>query len=266
MPRIPRFHHIQSIPRALPLPGLRVTFLMALAALVALAALSVLPVGPALAETTATGGDKMVEQADENIVEEVIVTESRYDENEALNLSNITGEELDLRQPDLPIPMLLQDLPGVFSYSDAGSNLGYTLWWVDMPDLAGSVQDIQVQRGVTNGMGGLTAMGGTINIMTEPLGAEEGGRASLSTGSYGFGRQMLKYQTGDLKGGFRSGLRISRQDCDGYRDRTGVDQWGVFWTGERMTAPTTPKPTLTPWTTSRSPTTNCTTRPTSTTG
>jgi len=230
-------HNLRSLLLATP-------FLIALIAL------------PALAELTAP----QVEMADKDDVEEITVTESRYNADEAINLSNITREELDLRQPDQPIPMLLQDLPGVFSYSDAGSNLGYTyvkirgfdqrrvgvlvngipfndpedhqLWWVDMPDLAGSVQDIQVQRGVSNSMGGLTAMGGTINIVTEPLGSEESGRASLSTGSYGFGRQMLKYQTGDLKGGFRSGLRVSRQDSDGYRDRTGVDQWGVFWTGE----------------------------------
>lgn len=197
---------------------------------------------------------------DEKEVEEIIVTESRYNADEALNLTNVTREDLELRQPDQTIPLLLQDLPGVFSYSDAGSNLGYTyvkirgfdqrrvgvlvngiplndpedhqLWWVDMPDLAESLQDIQVQRGVTNSMGGLTAMGGTINIVTRPLGAESGGRATLAAGSYGFGRQMVSYETGELDGGFRSGLRLSRQDSDGYRDRTGVEQWGLFWTGE----------------------------------
>lgn len=202
----------------------------------------------------------LAQDAGDPEVEEMTITESRYDEDEALNLTNVPHEELDLRQPDLPIPMLLQDLPGIFSYADAGSNLGYTyvkirgfdqrrvgvlmngipmndpedhqIYWVNMPDLAASLEDIQVQRGVTNSMGGLTAMGGTINIETRRLQSESMGRAALAAGSYGFGRQAMNYETGDLGGGFRSAVRFSRQQSDGYRDRAGVEQWGVFWTGE----------------------------------
>ncbi len=195
-------------------------------------------------------------------IDEVVITASRYGNEVRLNLSNITAEELEFREPDLPLPMLLQDLPGVFSYSDAGSNLGYTylkirgfdqhrvgvlingipfndpedhnMWWVNMPDLSSSLEDIQVQRGVTNSIGGLAPMGGTIDLVTKRLSEREQGRVSLSAGSYGFGRQMVRYETGDLNGGFRSSLRLSRQNSDGYRQRTGVEQWGVFWTGEHQ--------------------------------
>lgn len=194
--------------------------------------------------------------------QDVIVTASRYNDDVHLNQTNVTAENLKFREPDLPVPMLLQDVPGVFSYTDAGSNLGYTyvkirgfdqrrvgvlingipfndpedhnLWWVNMPDLASSTEDIQVQRGVSNSAGGLTAIGGTINIVTKRLAAQEQGRVSLSAGSYGFARQMITYQTGDLKGGFRSSLRLTRQSSDGYRQRTGVEQWGVFWSGEHQ--------------------------------
>ncbi len=194
--------------------------------------------------------------------EEIVVTASRYDDTVHLNQTNVTAEDLEFREPDLPMPLLLQDVPGVFAYSDAGSNLGYTyvkirgfdqrrvgvlingipfndpedhnLWWVNMPDLASSTQDIQIQRGVSNSMGGMTAMGGTINIITKRLAEKEQGRASLGAGSYGFNRQMISYETGELKGGFRSSLRLSRQSSDGYRQRTGVDQWGVFWSGEHQ--------------------------------
>ena len=194
---------------------------------------------------------------------EVVVTASRYDDTVHLNQTNITAEDLEFREPDLPIPLLLQDIPGLFAYSDAGSGLGYTylrirgfdqrrvgvlvngipfndpedhqLWWVDMPDLASSIEDIQVQRGVTNSMGGMTAMGGTVNIVTDRLTRERQGRLSLTTGSYGFARQMMNYQTGQLDGGLRSSLRVTHQKSDGYRDRTGVDQWGFFWSGQHQT-------------------------------
>jgi iron complex outermembrane receptor protein len=200
---------------------------------------------------------------------EVVVTAGRYDEATGLNLSNITREELDLRAPDQELPLLLNGLPGVFAFSDAGSGLGYSyikvrgfdqrrvgvlfegiplndpedhqIWWVDMPDLAASVQDIQVQRGVTNSVGGMTAIGGTVNIAARRLGADPRGRVSLNAGSYGFQRQMVEYETGDLGGGLRSSFRLSRQEADGYRERSGHDGWGVFWTGQWRTERSTTK-------------------------
>lgn len=194
---------------------------------------------------------------------EVVVTASRYDDTVHLNQTNLTAEDLQFREPDLPLPMLLQDIPGLFAYSDAGSGLGYTylrirgfdqrrvgvlvngipfndpedhqLWWVDMPDLAASLQDVQVQRGVTNSMGGLSAIGGTVNLVTNPLSFESQGKLSLGYGSYQFARQMMSYQTGELDGGFRSSLRLTHQKSDGFRQRSAVDQWAFFWSGMHET-------------------------------
>jgi iron complex outermembrane receptor protein len=194
---------------------------------------------------------------------EVVVNASRYDNETKMNLSNITHEELQLREPDLELPLLLQDLPGVFSYSDAGSGLGYTylkirgfdqrrvgvlfngiplndpedhqVWWVDMPDLAASVQDIQVQRGITNSIGGMTAIGGTVNIISADLTESPGGMFSFNGGSYGFSRQMISYQTGKLGDHFSSSVRLTRQESNGYRDRSGYEGWGVFWSGQYQT-------------------------------
>jgi iron complex outermembrane receptor protein len=191
---------------------------------------------------------------------DVVVTASRYDDEAGMNITNITHEELRFREPDLELPLLLQGIPGVFAYSDAGSGLGYTylkirgfdqrrvgvlfngipfndpedhqVWWVNLSDLAASVQDIQVQRGITNSIGGMTAIGGTVNIISAGLSAKPQGRIALNTGSYGFSRQMISYQTGDLGGGFRSSIRLTRQESDGYRDRSGHEGWGVFWSGQ----------------------------------
>ena len=198
---------------------------------------------------------------------DVVVTASRYDQTVHLSQTNLTAADLQFREPDLPLPMLLQDIPGLYAYSAAGSGLGYTylrirgfdqrrvgvlvngipfndpedhqLWWVDMPDLAASLQDVQVQRGVTNSMGGMSAIGGTVNLVTSSLARQQGGRVSLGAGSYGFGRQMINYQTGELAGGFRSSLRLTHQKSDGFRQRSGVDQWAVFWSGLHETENTT---------------------------
>lgn len=191
--------------------------------------------------------------------EGVVVTASRYGTDVHLSHTDFSRRELLQRQTALELPMLLADVPGIFSYSDAGNGLGYTylkirgfdqrrvgvlvngvplndpedhqVYWVNLPDLAASLQDVQVQRGVTNSVGGVTAIGGTVNLVTELLGDEPGGRAAVEFGSFGTGRRMLSYQTGDLGGGFALGLRLSQQQSDGYRDRAGTNQWAGFWTG-----------------------------------
>ena len=106
------------------------------------------------------------------------VTATRAIEGESsVAFSNISREELEEGYTASDIPMLLDNLPGVYSYSLTGDNLGYSflkirgfdqsrvgvmineiplndpedqqVYWVDHPDLAESVEDIQVQVGRT---------------------------------------------------------------------------------------------------------------------
>jgi iron complex outermembrane receptor protein len=195
--------------------------------------------------------------------EDIVVTASRYDDEVHLSHTNLTRDEIEMRRSARDIPILLEDVPGVFSYSDAGNGLGYTylkirgfdqrrvgvlvngiplndpedqqVYWVDLPDLASSLEDVQVQRGVTNSLGGLNSIGGTVNLVTQLLEPTAGGRAAVEAGSYGTNRRMLRYQTGRLGGHFSTGLRLSQLESDGYRDRSGTAQWAVFWSGRYET-------------------------------
>ncbi len=198
------------------------------------------------------------------VVDEVLVTASRYGSDVHLSLTNITREELEKRRADTDIPMLLEDTPGLYASSDAGNGIGYTylkirgfdqrrvgvmvngiplndpedhqVYWVDLPDLASSLEDVQVQRGVTNSLGGMTAIGGTVNLVTDLLTDEPQARVSAYAGSYGTAKRSLLYNTGMLgDGGFSSAFRISHLESDGYRDRSGSDQWAVFWSGRYRT-------------------------------
>ncbi len=192
--------------------------------------------------------------------EEIVIDASRYGDDVHLSQTNLTREEIARGRSERDIPVLLEDLPGVYASSDAGNGVGYTylnirgfdqrrvgvmingiplndpedhqVYWVDMPDLAESLEDIQVQRGITNSMGGLTAIGGTVNLITEVLGPEPAGRATLRAGSYGTSQQSLAWQSGLRGGRFATALRISHLASDGYRQRAGSDQWAVFWSGQ----------------------------------
>jgi len=126
---------------------------------------------------------------------EVVVTASRYDESVHLSHANLTREDLAARIGTADIPLLLEDTPGLHAWSDAGNGMGYTylnirgfdqkrvgvmidgiplndpedhqVYWVNLPDFAASVEDIQVQRGITNSLGATTAIGGTVNLVTD---------------------------------------------------------------------------------------------------
>jgi len=210
---------------------------------------------------TATAPDEpdTTDQARVYLGEDIVVTASRYDNEVHLSQTNLTRGQIELKQSARDIPFLLQDVPGVYSYSDAGNGIGYTylkirgfdqrrvgvlvngiplndpedqqVYWVDLPDLVSSLEDIQVQRGVTNSLGGLNSIGGTVNMVTQMLEQQPSGRATIEAGSYGTNRRVLSYQTGRLGKHFSTGLRISQLESDGYRDRSGTDQWAVFWSG-----------------------------------
>lgn len=195
--------------------------------------------------------------------EKVVVTASRYSPQLHLTQTNFTQEQIAARAAEKDLPLLLETTPGVYATGDAGNGVGYTylklrgfdqkrigvmingiplndpedhqVYWVDMPDLAASLEDVQIQRGVTNSLGGMSAIAGSVNLVTEVLGSERGGRVSLAGGSFGTERQSLAWQSGLLGGRFATGARISHVASDGYRERSGSDQWGVFWSGRYLT-------------------------------
>lgn len=195
--------------------------------------------------------------------EKVVVSTSRYAPDLHLTQTNITRDEIEARAAEKDLPHLLETTPGLYASGDAGNGVGYTylklrgfdqkrigvmvngiplndpedhqVYWVDMPDLVASVEDVQVQRGVTNSLGGMSAIAGSVNFVTQVLGEEPGGHFSLATGSFGTAKQTLFYETGLLAGRFASSLRISHLESEGYRERSGSDQWGVFWSGRYLT-------------------------------
>ncbi len=195
--------------------------------------------------------------------EKVLVTASRYSPQLHLTQTNLTREQIATRAAEKDLPLLLETTPGLYAATDAGNGVGYTylklrgfdqkrigimingiplndpedhqVYWVDMPDLAASLEDVQVQRGVTNSLGGISAIAGSVNLVTQVLGDARGGEFSLAGGSFGTAKQTLAWQSGLLGGRFATGLRLSHLASDGYRERSGSDQWGVFWSGRLLT-------------------------------
>jgi iron complex outermembrane receptor protein len=131
--------------------------------------------------------------------------------------------------------------------SDAGNGVGYTgisirgtdltrinvtmngvplndaesqgVWFVDMPDLASSTENIQIQRGVGTSTNGAGAFGASINLLTSTLNQDPYGELSVSGGSYGTLKTTLRFGTGLLASKFCVDGRLSYLHSDGYIDR-----------------------------------------------
>ena len=196
--------------------------------------------------------------------DEVIVTASRVGDKTPLTYSEIDSEELRRSNQGSDLPFLLQNTPSVVVTSDAGAGVGYTgmrirgsdltrinvtlngipvndaesnlIYFVDLPDLASSVDNIQIQRGVGNSSNGAAAFGASINIKTDEQTTEPFARLSSTFGSFNTLKNTINFSSGRNNNGFNFNGRISKINSDGYIDRAYSDlfsyQLSASWSDE----------------------------------
>ncbi len=160
------------------------------------------------------------------------------------------------------IPMMLTEIPNVFAYSDAGNGTGYSylkvrgfdqkrigvmingiplndpedhqVYWVDMPDFAESLQDVQFQRGVGTSLYGVSTFGGSLNLLTSSYTDLNSPEIYFNYGSYRTRRFGAKISIPLFNNRYNVSARFSRLISDGYRERSGTDQWAFFTTLSRF--------------------------------
>ncbi|MFM8916286.1 MAG: TonB-dependent receptor, partial [Bacteroidota bacterium] len=84
----------------------------------------------------------------------------------------------------------------------------HQLYWVNMPDLASSVENIQVQRGAGTSSSGASSFGGGIHITTNRPSTEPFGAASFAAGSFNTQKATFKAGTGTLFGKWNFEARL----------------------------------------------------------
>ncbi|MEE8418040.1 MAG: TonB-dependent receptor [candidate division Zixibacteria bacterium] len=189
--------------------------------------------------------------------QDVIVTATRAKQGETpVAFTNVTRAEIEDKYFAQDIPMLLADTPNLFAYSDAGNGIGYSymrirgfdqkriavmlngiplndavsgeVFWIDLPDFAESVEDIQIQRGVGNSLYGAAAMGGSVNLITSNFSAQPELKFKSGYGSYNTRKLLLSGNSGLIKDSYVFYGRFSKIDTDGYRDKSWSRMWGYF--------------------------------------
>ena len=194
--------------------------------------------------------------------ENVIVSASRAVTGKTpIAFSNIDSRTLSEKYSSQELPMLLDEVPSLYSYSYTGNGMGYSeikirgfdatrvavtinnvplndpedhvTYFYDIADLSGNVQDIQVQRGVGNSLYGTAAIGGSVNILTKGAGTEPGITLSGTSGSYNTQRLNFSFGTGYIENKYSAYGRFSKLETDGYRNDSGVDASSYFLSASR---------------------------------
>lgn len=181
------------------------------------------------------------------LTEEVTVSATRASNNSPTAFTNLSKKDIEKNNSGRGFEYLLEQTPSTVVTSNAGAGVGYTsirirgsdatrtnvtlngiplndaedqgVYFVDLPDLASSVDNIQVQRGVGTSTNGAGAFGASINIQTITRHDTAYAELNNSAGSYGMIKNTVNVGTGLLGGHFSFDGRLSRMNSDGYINR-----------------------------------------------
>ncbi|MEK7263516.1 MAG: TonB-dependent receptor [Bacteroidota bacterium] len=203
----------------------------------------------------------------------VIITATKATERKSpVTFSDISREEIQLRHTQQDVPTLLAELPSITTYSENGNGIGYNyislrgfdqrrlsimingvpqndpedhnVYWIDFPDILGSAENIQVQRGAGSAFYGPPAIGGSINLTTSPFTLQQkimletsvnfqefGGENSLELNARKYG---VSYNSGLLEKKYLLYGKLSRLASDGYRENSYANLYSFFFAAARF--------------------------------
>ena len=191
--------------------------------------------------------------------DEVVVSASRPALKTPLTQSIVNAAAISKNNSGADLPYLLQQTPSLVVSSDAGTGIGYTslrirgsditrinvtmngvpvndpeshsVFFVNLPDFASSIDNINIQRGVGTSTNGSAAFGASLNIKTDAPFDEAFARLESNAGSYNSFRNSLNFSTGRSKKGFALNGRLSKITSDGYVDRAWSDLASYYLSG-----------------------------------
>ncbi|MDR0437081.1 MAG: TonB-dependent receptor [Bacteroidales bacterium] len=177
------------------------------------------------------------------------VSFSTMDKTEIQRLNNVTN-----------IPVLLQLMPSVVATTENGTAMGNTsfrirgvdasrinvtinglplnnpasqeVFWVNLPNLSGFLNSVQVQRGVGTSTNGSAAFGASVNLETEKISPQPNLDVSTTVGSFNTLSTNVSAGSGLLKNGMFAEGSYSKINSDGYIRNGKIDyQSAYFSTG-----------------------------------
>ncbi len=193
------------------------------------------------------------------MTEEVIVQSTRAGGDVAATFTNVNKEQIAQQNLGQDLPYLIGLTPSVVVSSDAGAGVGYTwmnirgsdnsrinvtingipvndaeshgVWWVNMPDIASSTDNLQIQRGVGLSTNGAGAFGATISLQSNTLKDQTYAEINSSGGSFNTLKNTASFGTGLIADHWAFDGRLSKITSDGFVDRATSDMKSYYVSG-----------------------------------
>jgi iron complex outermembrane receptor protein len=207
-------------------------------------------------------------------VPSVTVTTSKAVERRTpVPFAEITQEKIENIYTTKDLPTMLSELPSLIYYSESGNNIGYSnimlrgfdqrrisvmingipqndpedhnMYWINLPDFAAVLDNIQVQRGAGLTSYGAAAIGGSINMTTRNFTKESGvnlysgvGFQEFSADSKDNQQTMSKFaieaSSGLIDNKYAVYGRLTRVNSMGYRNQSWAYLNGYFLSAARF--------------------------------
>ena len=193
------------------------------------------------------------------IADEIVVSATRASKNTGTTFRNMSKAELEKNNFGQDMPYLLNQTPSVVVTSDAGAGVGYTgmrirgsdatrinvtlngiplndaesqgSFFINLPDLASSIDNIQIQRGVGTSTNGAGSFGASLNIQTTTRRDSAYAELNNTYGSFETWKNTVSVGTGMINNKFSFDGRLSRIKSDGYIDRASSNLKSFFFSG-----------------------------------
>lgn len=177
----------------------------------------------------------------------VIVQATRAPKEMTLAKEDIQAADIEKYNLGQDLPILLESSVSAVTTSDAGNGVGYTgirirgndatrtnvtingvpftdaeshqSYWVDIPDIASSTENIEIQRGLGFSTQGGGSLGATVSLQTNQLNEKAFLALNNYFGSFNTLKNTISASTGLLKNHFVADARFSHIRSDGYIDR-----------------------------------------------
>jgi iron complex outermembrane receptor protein len=190
-------------------------------------------------------------KSDTLLLQPIEIKAVRANDKAPFTKTNLTKKEIEKVNLGQDMPYILNQIPSVVVNSDAGNGVGYTgirirgtdatrinmtlngipyndaesqgIYFVDLPDIASSANNIQVQRGVGTSSNGAGAFGATINLSTNEINDTSYLELNNSYGSFNTWKNTVKIGSGLLAKHFTIDARGSLLSSDGFIDRAKSD-------------------------------------------
>ena len=194
-----------------------------------------------------------------NELQEVEIISTRATASTPIAFTNLSKEQIGKYNHGQDLTYLMSGTPSVVTTSDAGGGIGYTtlrvrgtdgtrinvtvngipvndaeshnVFWVNMPDLASSLQDVQIQRGAGTSTNGSGAFGASLNMRTTRANAIPYAEFHGSYGSFQTHKETFKVGTGLINDHWMFNARLSNIGTKGYIDRASVGMKSFYLQG-----------------------------------